>query len=188
MAGHVRGFDMLSMRKFVHKNYGDDGVRALGDKLAPRGMSHVASEVILPMEWRPHEEWCALMEAVDDTFSPPGQERAATRLGRFTCEDQMKTVHKVLMRLLRPGWLLENVSAVWSKYHDCGRWEVIRKKSNGASATLMEMPPYPQVYCVTVSAWFERFFQLCGCREVRIVHPECIHRGGHGCRFEASWR
>src|SRR5262249_30488751 len=106
MAGHVRGFDMLSMRKFVHKNWGDDGLRALGDKLAPRGMGHLASDVILPMEWRPHEEWCALMEGIDETFSQPGQERAAARMGRFNCEDQMKTVHKVLMRLLRPGWLL----------------------------------------------------------------------------------
>ena len=188
MAGQVRGFDLLSMRKFVHKTYGDDGLHALTDALAKRNMAHIVSDVILPMDWRPHEEWCALMEGIDGTFTQAGQERAATRLGRFTCEDQMRTVHKVLMRLLRPGWLLENASSVWSKYHDSGRWEVIRQRSNSAAATLFDMPPTPPVYCVTVSGWFERFFQLCGCREVRLLHPECVHRGGHGCRFEVSWR
>ena len=114
-----RGFDYLTLRKWVKQVHGDDALRAIADKLAPAGHSGAVTDVILPDDWRPLAEYLAFNRAIDQICGPD----AMIKLGRFSCDDQIKFYHRVAMRLMRPGWLLENSMALWRKYCDVGRWE-----------------------------------------------------------------
>ncbi|HJZ88739.1 MAG TPA: hypothetical protein VKN99_26390 [Polyangia bacterium] len=183
-----RGFDFLSVRKFVRTTYGEDALRALADHLAPRGYAGVVTDVIYPEDWRTLAEFDALCVALDELFWKPGTERPSVRQGRYTCEDQLKWVHRVAMRLLRPSWLIENGVALWDKYCDVGKWEVRWPRPNQAGAILTEMPLMSESFCVSLVGWFERFYQLCGCRAVRVVHTSCRSRGDEVCRWDGSWQ
>ena len=179
-----RGFDYLTLRRWIRQQYGEDGLRAVADKLAPLGYSAAVTDVILPDDWRTLDEYLAFNRAIHEIFG----EGAMLKLGRFSCEDQLKLYHRVAMRLMRPGWLLDNAMSLWRKYCDEGRWEVRWPRPNAATAVLVEMPRTDPTYCLAMQGFFERFLQLCGCRDVRIIHSECVARGHQLCKWEGSWR
>jgi len=183
--GLYRGFDYLTLRRWVKNVHGEDALRAIADKLAPLGYAGAVTDVILPDDWRPLAEYLEFNRAIDQVC---GGEDAMMKLGRFSCDDQIKFYHRVAMRLMRPGWLLENSMALWRKYCDVGRWEVRWPRPHAATAYLYEMPLTEPTYCVAMMGFFERFLQLCGCRDVRLVHSECVARGGEVCKWEGTWR
>src|SRR5262249_50088542 len=48
LMARYRGFDYLTLRKWIKQQYGDDGLRAVADRLAPLGFSAAVTDVILP--------------------------------------------------------------------------------------------------------------------------------------------
>jgi hypothetical protein len=160
-------------------------MRAIADKLAPLGFAGSVNDVILPDDWRPLAEYFAFNRAINDIC---GGNDAMIKLGRFSCDDQIKFYHRVAMRLMRPGWLLDNAMSLWRKYCDHGRWEVRWPRPHAATAMLHEMPLTEPTYCIAMLGFFERFFQLCGGRDVRILHTDCAGRGADVCRWEGTWR
>ena len=177
------GMDFLSTRKFVRQTFGDQALRALGDKLAPQGYAGAVGDVILPDEWRPLIEYDALIGTVELMFP-----QSARKLGRFQCQDQVRWWQRGAMRILRPAWLIENAMALWGRYCTVGRWEVRWLRPTQATTIMHEMPMVSAAYCLTVSGFFERFLELCGRREIRSLHTTCRQRGDAECRHDVSWR
>jgi hypothetical protein len=183
-----RGFDFLSARKFVRATYGEAALGALADYLAPRGHAGAVSDVIYPDDWRPLADFDALCVAMDAVFWKPGGERPALLQGRFTCDDQLKWTHRVAMRVLRPAWLVENSMSLWGRYCDAGRWDVRWPSPTQAAARLLDFPTVSESWCMSLVGFFGRFYELCGCRAVRVVHSSCRGRGDEVCRWDGSWR
>jgi hypothetical protein len=176
----ARGHVFLSARKFVQTSFGDDGVRVLEQRVGPEALRGV----VMPRDWRPFEEYDAILRAIDEQFSRP----AVRRLGRFACDDQLRLVHRIMMRLLRPAWLIENAMSVWGEYYDWGNWDIRWPKPNDFHATLNDRVNASAAYCEMLSGWLERFFERCAVRGLRVSHTTCAARGDARCHFDVTWQ
>ena len=175
----ARGHVFLSARKYVQSSFGDDGMRALELRVGPE-----LRAVVMPRDWRPFDEYDALLRAIDEQFS----RAAVRRLGRFACDDQLKLVHRIMMRLLKPAWLIENAMSVWGEYYDWGSWEIRWPKPNDFHATLHDRVNASAAYCEMLTGWMERFFERCAVRGLRVSHTTCAGRGDDRCRFDIAWQ
>jgi hypothetical protein len=177
------GMDVLSTRKFLKQTFGEAALWALADKLAPTGYSAVVTEVILPDDWRPLHEYDSFLRAIEELFP-----NSARKLGRFQCQDQLKWWQRGFMRVLKPAWLIENTMSLWPRYCNVGRWDVRWPRPTQVSAIMREMPPVSAAYCLTIVGFFERFLEMCGCRDIRAIHTTCVGRGEPECRHDVSWK
>ena len=177
------GMDILSTRKFVRQTYGDDALRAIADKLAPHGYAGMVNDVILPDDWQPLHAYDTLLRTIEELFPNSGR-----KLGRFQCQDQLKWWQRGAMRVLKPAWLIENTMSLWPRYCTVGRWDIRWPRPTQVSAIMRDMPPVSAAYCMTIVGFFERFLELCGCRDIRALHTTCVGRGDVECRHDVSWR
>src|SRR6476620_5776048 len=88
----------------------------------------------------------------------------------------MRTVHKVLLKLVTPAWVIDKGMKLWPNFHTTGHWEAKRVGDKGARAELRDLGVVDEAMCMTLKGWILGLLQLAGIKHANVDHVACRAR------------
>jgi hypothetical protein len=107
--------------------------------------------------------------------------------GRFAAERDLRTIHRLFLRLANPAYVIERSAGFWRRFQDSGTWSVVRTPPNRVRATLRDWGSTEELTCVRLGAYMFRLFQLVGANNGKLDRIACRARGDDACVFEGCW-
>jgi uncharacterized protein (TIGR02265 family) len=183
--GHVKGNPIVATRTFVTERYGQDAWKRVLAALPPSDVAVIADA--LPIGWYRIEVLQRLNRATETVLGDGGG-GIARLLGRRTAEIELTTIHRVLLKVATPWYVVERLTMMWQRVQDTGEWKVERVSDTQLIATLTGWAISDEIMCIRLAAFFERTLELSGAQAPVIRRGSCIGRGERSCRFDVSWR
>ena len=180
-----KGTIFISTQLFTERAFGPDAVeRCLAELEEPdrdllRGVSAVG--------WYPVEPVLRYHHALERLYGDAESFAVCERLGEFSADWAIKGILKVFVRFKSPRFLMEKNGAVWSRYHDTGRWEVEAEQSNRIKGRLYDFAVRDEAFCARLRGWVRGAVKITGGRDARVVESTCRCRGGDHCEFLIEW-
>jgi hypothetical protein len=181
----LKGGAYLSTFRFIHEKYGADAKQRVLERLTPEDRALVGG-IMLPIVWYPLAPFPRLLRAMDEELGK-GDLKLATERGVWTAINDMKTVHRVLLKVLTTQWVINSGMRLWPNFHTTGRWESVSEGSRRARASLHDLGVVDEALCATLKGWIIGLLQLAGA-EPTVTHEECRARGASACVYNCSWR
>lgn len=181
----LKGTNIVHTRHYVESSFGLEGWATVAAGMSPEGRAAVSS--VIAVGWYPATLHLELLRAIDAELD---QKRGilVQRAAAYGAEFDFTRIHRILFRLANPGFLLERVEDIWSRFYDSGHWSVVRPSSTSTQATLADFGVVDSMYCSYLGAYFVRLFDLVGARDTKLAHSVCRARGDATCRYDGSWR
>ena len=181
----LKGSAYLSTLKFIEAHFGV----AAKDRVLARMSDEdraVLGQLMLPIQWYPLAPFPRLLRAMDAEVGR-GDLSLVTERGAWAAVQDMRTVHRVLLKLVTPQWVIDKGMKLWPNFHTSGRWEAKRVGDKGARALLHDLGVVDEAMCATLKGWIQGLLQLAGIRHATIEHTQCRARGDASCVYEIRW-
>lgn len=183
MAG-IKGRVILNAPDFIVARDGTEGWRRVLDRLAPEDREALAS--MIPAGWYDMSLNDHVNRAIVEAVSA-GTMDAMESLGRYSAAADLKTIHRLFLRMANPAFVLERAAEFWGRYQDSGVWTVVRESDTRVSATLQGWGSKDEATCVRLGAYVRRLFELVGAKNVWVERRACEARGDAACVFVGGW-
>lgn len=181
----TKGVGFVNVKSFTRARYGDAGWDAALERMSPADREELMS--IIPMGWYSLPLYARLIRVIDGLHGF-GDLALVRDLGRFEAEKDLTTIHRVLLRLANPAFIVEKAGEMWRRYHDTGTWTIKRESPTRVSGTLDGWGCVDEALCKEAAAYMARSLELVGARGVVLEHPLCRATGAERCFFLARWR
>jgi hypothetical protein len=181
---HIKGRMILNARDFVLGREGTDGWRRVLDVLSPEDRDALAAMV--PVGWYEMTVNDHVNRAIVETVGG-GQMEVMDALGRYSAGEDLKTIHRLFLRMANPAFVLERLTEFWGRYQDSGVWTVHRAAHNRVKATLEGWGSEDEATCVRLCSYTRRLFELVGAKDPFVARRSCRARGDAACVFEGGW-
>jgi hypothetical protein len=181
----LKGSAYLSTLAFIETHFGPSGRSRVLEQLADEDRT-LLSGMVVPIRWYPLAPFPRLLRAMDQTLGR-GDLALVTERGSWVAINDMKTVHRVLLKFVTPQWVIEKSTRLWSNFHDTGRWESQSLGERAARATLYDLGVVDDAMCATLKGWIIGLLKLAHCQPT-VTHDECRLRGASGCVYVCNWR
>ena len=182
----LKGSAYLSTFAFIETKFGAEAKERVIARLSEDDRAMLTDGLMLPIRWYPLAPFPRLLRAMEAELGR-GDLTLVTDRGVWTAIHDMKTVHKVLLKLVTPNWIIEKAMRLWPNFHTSGRWEAKRLGDNGARATLHDLGVVDEAMCATLKGWILGLLQLAGIKKANVDHTSCRARGDSHCVYEVSW-
>jgi predicted hydrocarbon binding protein len=180
--GTVKGVGLANTRRFTVEKHGEVGWTRLLERLSVEDREVLSSAITAG--WYD----IALIDRVNHAFAECcGGLGAARELGRYAAEQDLKTIHRMFLRLANPAYALEKCVELWRRYNTTGQWSVERPAPNHVRATLRGWGERDTATCARLTGHLERLLELVGARNATVEHSRCVARGDEACVFEGKW-
>jgi hypothetical protein len=181
----LKGSAYLSTLAFIVENFGDLAKERVLARLSDEDRE-MYGHVMLPIQWYPLAPFPRLLRAMEAELGK-GDMSLVTERGTWAAIRDMKTVHKVLLKLLNPQWIIEKGQRLWPNFHTSGRWEAERVGDHTARATLHDLGVVDDAMCATLKGWIIGLLTLAGTTPI-VDHIDCRVRGASACVYQVTWR
>lgn len=181
----LKGSAYLSTLAYIETHFGAAAKERVLARLSDEDRA-VLGHMVLPIQWYPLAPFPRLLRAMDAEVGR-GDLSIVTERGLWAAVQDMRTVHKVLLKLVTAQWVIEKGMKLWPNFHTSGRWEARREGDSGARASLHDLGVVDEAMCATLKGWIVGLLQLAGKRAV-VDHVECRARGGATCVYQVSWK
>ena len=181
---NIKGRVMLNARDFVVSRDGTDAWRRVLQRLAEEDRDAVAS--MIPAGWYPMALNDHVNRAIVDALGG-GRNEPMEALGRYAAETDLRTIHRLFLRMANPAFVLERLAEFWRRYQDSGTWTVTRQANNRVLARLEGWGSRDEATCVRLGAYSKHLFELVGARNVWLERRACEARGDAACVFAGGW-
>ena len=181
----TKGVGFVNVRAFTEERFG--GVKGWGavvERLVAADRREL--EGLLPVGWYSLGLYARLIRALDHVHGY-GDLALVVQLGRFEAERDLTTIHRVLLRVANPAYLLEKNADYWRRFHDTGVWVVERQGPTRVRAFLDHWGVVDAALCREVVGYLGRAWELVGAKNVRVDHARCRARGDDRCEFLGRW-
>jgi hypothetical protein len=178
-----KGLSIVAVRDYVLQHHGREAWASVLAAL-PRDDADIVSAA-LGVGWYPLALYARLLRAVDQQLGQ-GDLRAIRPITRFEAERDLPTIHRLLLKMVNPVFVVEKMAELWPRYHSTGQLRIERRGDRAVDATLADWSS-DEALCVGFQAYCERAIELAGARDVRIAHSICRARGGAVCFFRVKW-
>jgi predicted hydrocarbon binding protein len=175
---------ILNARDFVLAREGEAGWRRVLEALPSTDRDAFAAMV--SVDWYDMGVNDRVNRAIVDTLGGGGAE-VIEALGRYSAQQDLKTIHRVFLRMANPAFTLERTAEFWRRYQDSGEWTIVREAPNRVRATLAGWGSLDEVTCVRLCAYTRRLFELVGAKDVFLDRTACRLRGDDACVFVGGW-
>ena len=182
--GNIKGRVILNARDFVLARDGNEGWRRVLDVLAPEDRDALASMV--PVGWYDIRLNDRVNRAIVDGVGA-GRTDVMQALGGYAAGTDLKTIHRLFLRMANPAFVLERLAEFWGRYQDSGVWTVVRTPPNRVHATLAGWGSEDEATCVRLASYTRRLFELVGAKDVYLERRACRARGDAACVFVGGW-
>jgi len=182
----LKGSAYLSTLAFIDHRFGVPAKERVLARLSDEDRATLG-RVMLPIQWYPLAPFPRLLRAMEAELGR-GDFALVTERGSWAAINDMRTVHKVLLKLVTPQWVIEKGTKLWPNFHTSGRWESRREGDTGARATLYDLGVVDEAMCATLKGWMFGLLSLAGIKRATIEHDECRALGATACVFKVSWK
>jgi hypothetical protein len=182
----LKGSAYLSTLAFIESQFGTAAKDRVLNRLGPEDRQMLTG-MVLPIQWYPLAPFPRLLRAMEAELGR-GDLSLVTERGTWAAVQDMRTVHKVLLKFVTPQWVIEKGQKLWPNFHTSGRWEAKREGDKGARATLHELGVVDDAMCATLKGWILGLLQLAGVKRATVEHSQCRARGAESCVYDVSWK
>ena len=182
----LKGSAYLSTFAFIDAQFGAGARERVLARLSADDRALLGG-LLLPIRWYPLAPFPRLLRALEDELGR-GDLALVTERGRWAAINDMRTVHKVLLKFVTSQWVIEKGMRLWPNFHTTGRWEAVREGESGARATLYDLGVVDEAMCATLKGWIIGLLVLSGVKQPSVQHPECRARGAGSCVYQVSWK
>lgn len=181
----VKGIEISALVRNVKKKFGDDGLLAILNQ-TPEQDRGIFVKGISALKWYETEMYTHLMTAVHTVYGDP-EYSVIKELGRQNAESMFNGVFRIFLTFISPASLLQHASKFWSQIHTTGSLVVVESKNGYVKGRIMNCLIPGKIYCIFSAAYFQRMFELCGAKNVRVKEPKCFCQGDEYCEYDVSW-
>lgn len=181
-----KGFTLKSGLAFVESTYGPAGVARVLEEIDGESRAVLAGPP-LASAWYPFQVQVELYETIDRVFGD-GDLTLCWEIGKFTSEHELKTIHKIFLKLGSLGMWIRSAARMWGVYYSVGGLRADEIGEDGGTVTVTDFNPISKAFCYDFGGWLHRTIELSGRTEVEIEHPECVLDGEEACRYLGRWR
>jgi hypothetical protein len=178
-----RGLSFVAARDFVLQKHGHATWEAVLHSMDPVDASVVRAAV--GVGWYPLGSYGRLLRVVDRRIGN-GDLRAIPPLARFEAERDVPSIHRLLLKMVKPAYIVEKMAELWPRYNSTGRLTVHRRGDRAVDVTLSDWSD-DGALCLAVEGYSGRALELAGARDPRIVQVRCRAHGAEGCFFRIKW-
>lgn len=182
----LKGSAYLSTLTFIETHFGAPAKDRVLARLSDEDRA-ILGHMVLPIQWYPLAPFPRLLRAMDEEVGR-GDLSLVTERGTWAAVQDMRTVHKVLLKLLTPAWVVDKAMKLWPNFHTSGHWESKRVGDKGARAELKQLGIVDEAICASLKGWMLGLLQLAGARQASVEHVECRGRGDGNCVYQLSWK
>lgn len=180
----VKGVVVLNTREFALAGGGDAAWKNVLARLTPDDAQTMAA--VIPVGWYDMGLYDRANRALAETLGGP-PEAVMEACGHFAAERDLRTIHRLFLRLANPAYVIERAAGFWSRFQDSGTWSVVREPPNRVRATLHDWGSKDELTCIRLGAYMFRLFQLVGARNGALQRVACRARGDAACVFDSHW-
>jgi predicted hydrocarbon binding protein len=180
----VKGVVILNGRDYALANGGEQAWGRVLERLPLDDRQALAA--VIPVGWYDMGLYERTNRALADALGG-GSPDVMTAAGRFAAEHDLKTIHRLFLRLASPAYVIERSASFWRRFQDSGTWKVVREPPNRVRATLEGWGAQDEMTCIRLAAYMFRLFQLVGAQNGSLERVACRSRGDPACVFEAKW-
>ncbi len=180
----TKGLSFTNVQTFTIERFGYEGWADILAELVAEDRRVL--EGVVPVGWYPLDLYARLINALDRIHGA-GDLTMVVQLGRYEAERDLTTIHRVLLRLANPAFMLDKTAEYWRRYHDTGEWTIERLATNRVRAHLDDWGIVDAASCRELVGYLQRTWELLGARHVRLEHVSCRARGEPRCTFLGRW-
>ena len=177
-----KGYAIVYLREFIIERFGqlrwDDFVSGL-----PRADKDVLSSVV-KTGWYPLSFHARLNRAACGHFRP-GSFTIAQEIGRFSAQQDMRSLHQWCVHLMRPSFIIRNMSAYWRRGDDTGSWTTTIYEDE-IVARLADWGVVEPALCQRLLGYLGGLLEFRG-PVTLLAHTQCRARGAPFCEFRCRW-
>ena len=180
----TKGVRFVNLRAFVVGRFGacqwEEIVASLSnaDRATLRGVTAAG--------WYDHAIIARLVRQMCVSFGQ-GSTDLAEALGRFEADQDLTTVQRWFVRLIKPGFAIRNMNVYWCRFNDSGQWT---SEIDGAEviARLTGWEPFEPALCRYLQGYLGRTLEHFGGKRIIIDHPSCRAGGAPRCEFHTRFQ
>ncbi|MGZ3426762.1 MAG: hypothetical protein ACXVCV_08950 [Polyangia bacterium] len=181
----LKGSAYLSTLAFVETHFGTAAKERVLARLSEEDRA-ILGHAPLAIQWYPLAPFPRLLRAMADELGR-GDLGIVTERGTWAAVQDMRTVHRVLLKFVTPQWVIDKGMKIWPNFHTSGRWETKREGDKGARASLHDLGVVDEAMCASLKGWILGLLQLAGIKHATVDHAECRALGAATCVFQISW-
>jgi hypothetical protein len=180
-----KGFTLLGALEFVDERYGKEARGAVIDVMDSESRE-ILSQSILTSGWYPFRVQVALYEAIDRVLGT-GDLSLCSEIGKFTCEHEMTTIHKMFLRMASLELWVKSAGLMWGRYYSVGGLEIEEIGDDAGRVKVVGFNPLSKAFCADFGGWLHRTLELNNRENVTVEHPDCVLDGAPCCRYLGRW-
>lgn len=182
----LKGASYLSTLAFIDERFGADGHQRVLARVPDEDRAFFEG-LILPISWYPLAPFPRLLRALDEELGR-GDGKLAEERGIWAAIRDMKTTHRILLKLASPTWVVHKATSLWKNFHTTGTWETKPDGPNAAHATLRDLAIVDAALCATLGGWIIGLLTVSGCKHIHLTHTACRAHGAPACAYHVTWR
>jgi hypothetical protein len=175
----VRGFGILNSMHFVHTHHGAAGVTRVLAQLSEKDLAIV--EHIKRFAWYPFALHCRVLRAVDAALGR-GDFALLYEVGKHSASRDWPRLFRPLLKLGKPGWMLDVATNVWRVFHGEGTWHLERTKYEIVARLDDWREPDP-AFCASFIGYMTAALELSGAADIDGTHVLCAAHGAPHCLY-----
>jgi hypothetical protein len=180
-----KGFTLLGALAFVEARFGEEAKWKLAASVDEETHGSLVG-AILPSGWYPFRTQVSLYEAIDRVFGK-GDLEMCREIGKLTCDYEMKSIHKVYLKLASLELWVRSSGLMWGRYYSEGRLEVQEIGETEGALRIVDFDPLSKAFCYDFGGWLHRTLELNKREDVTVEHPECVPDGADACSYVGRW-
>lgn len=185
LSTNSKGFTLQGALTFVEERYGKDAREPLLEALDEESRE-VLEGSILSSGWYPFRIQVGLYEAIDQVFGS-GDLSLCWEIGKFTCEHEMTTIHKMFLRLASLELWVKSAGLMWGRYYSDGGLEIESIGDDEGKVHVVDFDPVSKAFCYDFGGWLHRTLELNKREDVTVEHSECVLDGAATCSYMGRW-
>lgn len=182
-AGQKKGLSFVAVRDYVRAEHGDAAWERVLSRLRIDEADTLRS--VVGVGWYSLALYARLLRAADVVLGH-GDLRAIRAIVRFEAERDLPTIHRLLLKLVNPAFVVEKMAELWPRYHSTGELRLERRGANAVEATLRGWAT-DEALCRGFQGYCERALEFGGAHDLVFAHARCRARGAPACVFLAGW-
>lgn len=178
-----KGLSFVAVRDYVGAEFDERAWAEVLGTLSARDAETL--KTVVGVGWYPIDLYSRLIRAADTTLGK-GDLGMVRRVTRFEAERDLPTIHRLLLRIVRPTFVIEKMGELWSRYNSTGRFVIELRGERGVEGTIHDWSN-DRALCLGTQHYADRALELAGARGVRTQHVKCRASGDATCVIRATW-
>lgn len=180
----VKGVVIINTREFAFASGGEGAWNNVLARLTADDRDGMAA--VIPVGWYDIGLYDHVNRALAETLGGRPED-VMEACGRFAAERDLRTIHRLFLRMANPAYVIERSAGYWGRFQDSGSWDVVREPPSRVVATLRNWGSTDELTCIRLGAYMFRLFQLVGAKNGSLQRTACRARGDAACVFDSHW-